>query len=59
MAGLVDPVVDTATEMLDEGTEKPAIHGPDGEVRANGQLNLRQRSLSIRRDVGKDLFEGA
>ena len=59
VAGLVDPVVDTATEMLDEGTEKPAIHGPDSEVRVNGQLSLRHGSLSIRRDEGKDLFQGA
>jgi hypothetical protein len=52
-------VVDTATEVLEEGTGKPAIHGPDGEVRVNGQLNLRHRSLSIRKDEGKDLFECA
>jgi hypothetical protein len=28
VAGPVDPVVDTATEVHDEGTEKPAIHSP-------------------------------
>jgi hypothetical protein len=59
VAGLVDPVVDTATEVLDEGTEKPAIQSPDGEMRVNGQLSLRHGSLSIRRGEGKDLFEGA
>ena len=34
VTGLVDPVVDIATEVLDEGTERPAIHGPGGEVRS-------------------------
>jgi hypothetical protein len=59
VAGLVDPVVDTATDVLDEGTERPAIHGPGGEVRVNGQLSLRHGSLSIRRDTERDLSEGA
>jgi hypothetical protein len=45
--------------VLDEGTEKPAIHRPDGEVKVNGQLSLRHGSLSIRRDEGRDLLEGA
>ena len=38
VAGLVDPVVDAAAEVLDKGAEKTAVDGPHFEVWVEGQV---------------------
>jgi integrase len=40
-------------------TDKPAIHGPDGEVRVNGQLSFVAWFALDSKGRGKDLFERA
>ena len=38
VAGLVDAVVDAASEVLDEGAEQTAVDGPDDEMRVDGEM---------------------
>jgi hypothetical protein len=37
VSGLIDAVVDAATEVLDEGSEQATIDDPDLEVRVDGE----------------------
>jgi hypothetical protein len=47
VAGFVQPVVDTAAEVLDEGAEQAAVDGADDEAGVDGEAGGGHVGLSV------------
>jgi len=53
MARFVDAVVDAPAEVFHEGSEEPAVDGPDDEVRVDGEVCRDHGSSIGRNDEGR------